>query len=65
MRITTIEKKISELRVVTIAEVGVKEAKEAVTYPEVPEASELPSFFQDNPWLEILSKRGKERVRNA
>ena len=64
-RITSVERKINELRVVTVTEVGVKEVKEALTYPEAPEISELPSFFQDNPWLEILSKRGKERVRNA
>ena len=29
---------------------------------EVPSAvaSELPSYFQDNPWLEILARRGQE-----
>ena len=64
-RITTVERKISELRVVTVTEVGVKEVKETVTYSETQTMPELPSFFQDNPWLEILSKRGKERMRNA
>jgi len=28
----------------------------------VPQSSGLPSFFSNNPWLEVLSKRGKEEV---
>ena len=31
-----------------------------VQIPRCPTTSDLPSFFRDNPWLEILARRGQE-----
>ncbi|MEM3606935.1 MAG: hypothetical protein QXE30_04760 [Candidatus Bathyarchaeia archaeon] len=39
----------------------IKEEKTLEAQPKIEApTSQLPSFFKDNPWLEVLAKRGKE-----
>ncbi len=60
----TVETLASELSRVKSTKLEQLEARR--TYPEVPASigpqkpQPLPSFLQDNPWLDILSKRGRE-----
>jgi len=60
----TVEALVSELSRIKSAKLEQLEIKR--THPETPaiagreKPQPLPSFLQDNPWLDILSKRGKE-----
>ncbi len=60
----TVETLASELSRIKSTKLEQLEARKA--YPEIPVAigpqkpQPLPSFLQDNPWLDILSKRGRE-----
>jgi len=60
----TVETLASELSRIKSTKLEQPEARR--TYPEIPASIEpqkpqpLPSFLQDNPWLDILSKRGRE-----
>ena len=42
--------------------VGIKVRELKPPSIEVPVPQELPSFFKDNPWLDILTRRGQERA---
>ncbi|HDM23530.1 hypothetical protein DRO02_04045 [archaeon] len=73
-QVKSIEEKISEIfdRIdqleSTVREAPVERAEPQITISETkprkkpvkPRREGLPSFFEDNPWLEILSKRGEE-----
>ncbi|MGB9806116.1 MAG: hypothetical protein ACPLRT_05070 [Thermoproteota archaeon] len=44
-----------------LSKVEREEKVEVIPKPKKSEKSSLPSFFEDNPWVEILSSRGKEK----
>lgn len=46
----------------TAKAMGMRKAEPVVVKGSVAEGRELPSFFADNPWLDVLSRRGKEDV---
>jgi hypothetical protein len=43
----------------------VREARIEANVPSPSQSSGLPSFFQDNPWLSVLSQRGREEEKIA
>ncbi|MGC8849333.1 MAG: hypothetical protein ACP5QI_02545, partial [Candidatus Bathyarchaeia archaeon] len=43
----------------------IKEIGMGANVPPPSQFSGLPSFFQDNPWLSVLSQRGKEDEKIA
>lgn len=59
----TVRSLTRELSRLKSTEVKIKELK--LPAIEVPISTGLPSFFKDNPWVEILTRRGREPERAA
>jgi hypothetical protein len=70
-QIDTLERTVQSLseELVSIRRVSPAEPVEAFptrnTLPSVTAAENLPTFFTGNPWVEVLSKRGREEARIA
>jgi len=61
-RVEALSRRLASLPLETRRHAPPEEARVAPASPQQAGVEGLPSFFKDNPWLEILSKRGEEDV---
>ncbi len=58
-----LKNELDDLRDIKIIEKAVQPIDQPATQRQIPvQEDDLPSFFKDNPWITVLSKRGTERL---
>ncbi|RLF16879.1 MAG: hypothetical protein DRJ66_02330 [Thermoprotei archaeon] len=58
-RVSELSASLERREVISLGGVSVREKEEATV--SIPNKEELPSYLRDNTWLQVLSRRGKER----